>query len=143
MAVYFHNQEIDFILQEKNKISNWIEEVIFLENFFIGDINLIFTGKEYLLKINQKYLSHDYHTDVITFDYNIEKIISGDIFISVETVFENARIYEKNQKEEILRIIIHGILHLLNYKDKDKKDKIIMTKKEDFYIKFFEENFSF
>ncbi len=143
MAVYFHNQEIDFILPEKNKISNWIEEVIFLENFFIGDINLIFTGKEYLLKINQKYLSHDYHTDVITFDYNIEKIISGDIFISVETVFENARIYEKNQKEEILRIIIHGILHLLNYKDKDKKDKIIMTKKEDFYIKFFEENFSF
>ena len=59
MAVYFHNQEIDFILPEKNKISNWIEEVIFLENFFIGDINLIFTGKEYLLKINQKYLSHD------------------------------------------------------------------------------------
>ncbi|OQX99272.1 MAG: rRNA maturation RNase YbeY [Bacteroidetes bacterium 4572_128] len=143
MAVYFHNQEIDFILPEKNKISNWIEEVIFLENFFIGDINLIFTGKEYLLKINQKYLSHDYHTDVITFDYNIEKIISGDIFISVETVFENAKIYKKNKKEEMLRIIIHGILHLLNYKDKDKKDKIIMKEKEDLYIKFFEKNLSF
>jgi len=143
LAVYFHNQEIDFILPEKNKISNWIEEVIFLENFFIGDINLIFTGKEYLLKINQKYLSHDYHTDVITFDYNIEKIISGDIFISVETVFENAKIYKKNKKEEMLRIIIHGILHLLNYKDKDKKDKIIMKEKEDLYIKFFEKNLSF
>jgi rRNA maturation RNase YbeY len=95
---------------------------------------LIFCSDEYLLDVNKKYLNHDYYTDIITFDYVEDKIISGDIFISSDRVRENANQFNVSFEMELFRIIIHGILHLLGYKDKTKKDKSLMTEKENFYL---------
>jgi rRNA maturation RNase YbeY len=86
------------------------------------------------LEVNKQYLNHDYFTDIITFDYVENDIVSGDIFISCDRVKENAKEFDKTFENELSRIIIHGVLHLLGYKDKVKKDKLLMTQKEDFYL---------
>jgi rRNA maturation RNase YbeY len=99
-----------------------------------GDISFIFCSDEYLLGINQQYLEHDYYTDIITFDDVSGELISGDIFISVDRVRENAEIYGQSFSDELHRIIIHGVLHLLGYKDKEPDQKEIMTGKEDYYL---------
>lgn len=100
----------------------------------VGDITVVFCSDEYLLEINKKFLSHDYFTDVITFDYSSEKIISGDIFISIDTVRANSEFYKQDFTKELYRVIVHGVLHLLGYKDKTKNQKRTMRQKEDFYL---------
>jgi len=105
-----------------------------------GDISVVFCSDEYLLEINKKFLSHDYFTDVITFDYSSPKYISGDIFISIHTVRANSLLYKQDFSTELYRVIIHGILHLLGYKDKTKTQRQTMRLKEDFYLNKIELN---
>lgn len=112
----------------------WLEHIILSEGKKMGDINYIFCDDEYLLKINQDYLQHDYYTDIITFDYVKGKKISGDIFVSVTRVSENAPLLSKSFEEELHRVMAHGVLHLCGYKDKTETEIKEMRSKEDFYL---------
>jgi len=134
VAIYFHSEDILFPKIKKALLKNWIQKVIQKEQNTVGNINIIFTSDIYLLKINNEFLNHNYFTDVITFDYTENLKISGDIFISIDRVADNAKSLKINTIEELNRIIIHGILHLLGYKDKDNIDKQIMTSKENTYL---------
>lgn len=134
MSIYYHTEDVSSPKFSKRRISNWIKETILNEDKTIGDISFIFCSDDFLLDVNKKYLNHDYYTDIITFDYVEDKVISGDIFISCDRVRENALQFKVTFEMELFRIIIHGVLHLLGYKDKTKKDKIGMTEKENFYL---------
>lgn len=112
----------------------WLKDLILSENKKPGEINYIFCDDEYLLKVNQDYLHHDYYTDIITFDYVKGKTISGDIFVSLPRVRENASSLENDFESELRRILAHGILHLCGYTDKSDQERSTMRKKEDFYI---------
>lgn len=133
--ICFISNNIPFVLKQKKKVRKWIEETAKNENKKIGEITFLFCNDEYILEINKKYLKHDYLTDIITFDYCEDDILSGDIVISVERVKENSKIFKVAQKEEMLRVIIHGILHLCAYKDTTKKEKLQMRQKENYYLK--------
>ena len=124
----------NFILEDKAKTKNWIKKVICLEQRSVGEINYIFCDDNYLLEQNIKYLEHNTLTDVITFNYSEKDIISSDIMISIERVKENSIIFENPFKKELRRVMIHGILHLIGYNDKTKKEKKEMTEKENFYL---------
>ena len=138
MVKYFR-ENTRFVFKERRDNNKWIKDVIVSESanvkFKAGDINIIFCSDEYLLDLNKKYLSHDFYTDIITFDNCLNKIISGDLFISVDRVRENSRTYSSSFDEELHRVIIHGVLHLLGYKDKTKAQSKIMRDKENFYLK--------
>lgn len=112
----------------------WLEEIILSEGKKIGEINYIFCNDEYLLKVNQDYLQHDYYTDIITFDYVKGKTISGEIFVSLQRISDNASTLSKNFEEELRRVLAHGILHLSGYKDKTEEEEKLMRSKEDFYL---------
>ena len=131
--IYYHS-ECDFHLEKGNSISNWIEETVRAEKKTLGEITYIFCDDEYLLKKNQEYLQHDTLTDIITFDYSEKNKLSADIFISVERVKENALIFAVPFEKEIKRVIIHGVLHLIGYKDKSEDEAQEMRNKEDFYL---------
>lgn len=134
--ITFFTEEISFNLPQKIFLKNWITEVIALENKIKGDINYIFCNDTYLSKLNLQYLKHDTLTDIITFDYTKDNngLISGDIFISIERVKENAMALKIPFPIELNRVMIHGVLHLLGYKDKTKAEKAIMRQKEDNYL---------
>ena len=122
-------------LKIKNKfIQENIESIILAEKKMPGDISLIFCSDEYLLNINKQYLNHNYYTDIITFDYCENLVISGDLFISVDRVRENAGTYNVAFKNELFRVIFHGILHLLGYNDKTQEEKAEIRQKEEFYL---------
>lgn len=125
-----YNYELDFKLNDESYYSDWISRIIELENHKVGDISYIFCGDAYLLDLNKRYLDHDTYTDIISFDYTDGLIISGDIFISVDRMRSNAVEYGVEFKEELLRVMSHGILHLLGYKDKSDVDAGIMRNKE-------------
>lgn len=135
MSLSFFNEDIPLPQLKKRKLISWIKKVILSEGKKVGDISFIFCSDNYLLEVNKKYLDHDYYTDIITFDYVENDIIQGDIFISSDRVKENAILYKTTFDNEIHRILIHGVLHLVGYKDKLKKDKHLMTVKEDIYLK--------
>ena len=141
MSIQYFNEDIAFPKVKRRITSNWIKQVISIEEKRVGDISFIFCSDEYLLDVNRKYLNHDYFTDIITFDDVEGNLINGDIFISVDRVKENSIEFETSFDNEIHRILIHGVLHLLGYKDKAKKDKIVMTEKEDFYLKLFYDSY--
>lgn len=133
--VYFFSEEVKYTLKNKTLIRNWISETIIAEGYRLDELNFILCSDEYLLAINQQYLKHDTYTDVITFDNSEElKTIMGDIFISIERIQENARQFKSTTQQELCRVMIHGTLHLLGYKDKGKVAKTLMTKKEDQYL---------
>ncbi len=134
MSINFYTEEISGLHLSRTALRTWIKAVIGEEKKKTGDISFIFCSDEYLLGINQQYLEHDYYTDIITFDDVSGELISGDIFISVDRVRENAEIYGQSFSDELHRIIIHGVLHLLGYKDKEPDQKEIMTGKEDYYL---------
>jgi len=123
-----------FTLKNKRKIKNWLKDTIVNEKKKVGDINYIFCSKEYLKKINNDYLSKNYETDVISFDFSKDNKISGDIYISSETVKKNSIIFNVCFNNELKRVMVHGLLHLLNYNDKSKQELKIMREKENFYI---------
>jgi len=135
MSVQYYNEDVPFPTLKRRKTSNWIKEAVIFEGKKVGNISFIFCSDDYLLDINKKYLSHDYFTDIITFDYVEGNIINGDIFISVNRVGENAKEFSKTFGNELHRILIHGVLHLLGYKDKKRTDKKLMTQKEDYFLK--------
>lgn len=134
MSIQYCNEDVSVPKFQKRKINGWIKDTIISEGKLPGDISFIFCSDSYLLEINKKYLNHDYYTDIITFDYVENNIISGDIFISCERVKENSKVFNTEFLNELYRIIIHGVLHLCGYKDESKKDKLLMTKKEDLYL---------
>ncbi len=129
---YFFEEVDEFSLSENKNI--WIEKTIQSEKNKAGEISFIFCSDNYLLNINKEFLNHDYFTDVITFDYVVEDEISGDIFISVDRIKENAAEFKVSFEDELNRIMIHGVLHLLGYKDKVVEDKQMMTDKENEYL---------
>jgi len=116
------------------KVKNWIVKAILNENLKEGEVNYIFCDDNYLSELNIKYLKHNTLTDIISFDYTIGKIISGDIFISIERVKENAELFNTKYVDELHRVMIHGVLHYCGYKDKTDEEKIQMRSKEDYYL---------
>jgi rRNA maturation RNase YbeY len=134
MAINFH-KETKFTLKQSAQIKRWIKAVIEKEKCLPGNINYIFVDDEALLKINLDYLNHNTYTDIITFDYTEEGTVSGDIYISVERVRENALKFKVDAEEELRRVMIHGVLHLCGYKDKTKGDAALMRKKENASLK--------
>ena len=125
------NSETSFTPKNQNKLAEWISNVILSEGFEVGEINYIFCDDIYLHKINQEFLNHDTYTDIISFDYTLGKEVGGDIFISIERVLENAEKFNEVFENELYRVMIHGILHFMGYKDKTKKEKTLMRTKED------------
>lgn len=135
MAITFNNEDTKFnISGHKRAVTAWVKAAIGEEGFRGGDINIIFCSDPYLLGVNRQYLQHDYYTDIITFDYCGDGIMSGDLFISVDTVRSNASEYGVMFHVELLRVIIHGIMHLAGYKDKTDKDATKMRERENHYL---------
>jgi probable rRNA maturation factor len=137
-TIQFFYEKSDFKLQEESKLRLWAEDSATAESRSISLLNYIFCDDNYLLDINKQYLEHDYFTDIITFDYseNLDEL-TGDIFISVDRALDNANTYGEPIDQEIKRLMIHGLLHLIGYKDKEPQDKEIMTAKENLYLKLF------
>jgi probable rRNA maturation factor len=133
VRIYYDNTK--FRLKDSKKVGKKIEKVIRKEGRVSGDLNFIFTDEETIRKINIQFLNHDYFTDVITFNYNVDNKISGEIYISIETVKINSINYNVSFNSEILRVMLHGVLHLLGYDDKCKEDNEIMRSMEDFLLK--------
>lgn len=123
-----------FKLENEDQVSQWITFVIHQENRELGEINYIFCNDSYLLDINIKELKHNSLTDIISFDYSVGVVISGDIYISTERVEENARDLKNYFNDELNRVIVHGVLHYCGYKDKSEEEKIVMRSKEDYYL---------
>ena len=134
-AIHFFEEDVAYKIKNKAKVKQWVTAAIVEEGFKLREINYILCSDEYLLKINQEYLDHDTYTDIITFDNSEAKgLITGDIFISIPRVIENAGIFNTDVTTELHRVIIHGTLHLLGYKDKTPVSKEKMTQKENFYL---------
>jgi len=133
--IHFFSEDLNYRLRNIKRIRQWILHTIEKEGEELDTINYIFTTDQYLHKINVDYLNHDTFTDIITFEYNAEEEpILSDIYISLDRCKENAKELNIPLTTEIHRILIHGVLHLLGYKDKNKKDKELMTSKEDYYL---------
>ncbi|MCF8275470.1 MAG: rRNA maturation RNase YbeY [Flavobacteriales bacterium] len=132
--VSFHSEQTVFSISNEQKIVDWLSDVCHSEGQKLMELSFIFCSDNYLLDINRKHLNHDYYTDVITFDYTIESAVSGDVFISIDRVRENAETLGFTFENELHRIMVHSVLHLLGYKDKTKPAKQLMTTKEDFYL---------
>lgn len=134
-SINFFTEEVRFSYPGKRKTKEWIKETLLIEKKSLGILNFIFCSDNYLSEINYKYLKHNSLTDVITFDYTEESNrISGDIFISLDRVKENSKTYNCDYITEIHHVMIHGVLHLIGYKDKTSEDAGIMREKEDYYL---------
>lgn len=135
-SIQFFTEDIDFKIKEKGKIRQWILETVNNEGFKrVGELSFILCSDDYLLEINKQYLNHDTYTDIVTFDSSEdEDTIAGDIFISVERIRENAQKFRVAERDELHRVIIHGVMHLCGYPDKKPAEKAKMTAKEDEYL---------
>jgi len=134
-AIHFFEEDISFKLKDKNKVKAWVKATIASEGYQLQELNYIFCSDAYLLQINRQYLDHDTFTDIITFDNSEkEKVVTGDIFISIDRIRENAAKFDTGLANELHRVIIHGALHLLGYTDKTADAKKFMTSKEDHYL---------
>jgi rRNA maturation RNase YbeY len=132
--ISFSNADKKLTLKNKKNIAQWIISTIEKEKKECGQIAYIFCSDDYLLDLNQRFLNHNTYTDIITFDYSEGKTLNGEIYISIDRVKENAKNFEVDFETELLRVIIHGALHLAGYKDKTKEQKEKMRKKEDQYL---------
>ncbi len=132
--VTYHLQDTDFKFKHKLLNNRWLKMVAESEIKRLGDISIIFCSDPYILEVNLKYLQHDYFTDIITFDYCEGNRLSGDLFISVDSVRENAEYYSAEFEDELNRVIVHGILHLIGYDDHSNEEKILMREKENYYL---------
>jgi len=134
MPVKFFNEDSNYQLQQKRIIKDWIKNTIQNEKDKLGAINYIFTSDNYLLTINNEYLSHNYYTDIITFNYCDNNTINGDIFISIDSIRNNSARFGVTFINELHRVMIHGILHLIGYDDQTDEQKAIMREKENYYL---------
>ena len=133
--INFFNENVEFLLPKKRQIRNWIFSVITTENYQLSEINFIFCSDEHLLGLNKQYLEHDTYTDVITFDHSeTPNTVVADVFISLDRVKENAANLNVKMFEELLRVMVHGTLHLVGFNDKNEEDKKRMTAREDYYL---------
>ena len=132
--ITYHFDQTKFVFRQKTLTSKWLRLVAESEIRRIGDISIIFCSDKYILDINRRYLGHDYFTDIITFDYCEGDRLSGDLFISVDSVRENSVEYGTEFKDELNRVIVHGILHLIGYDDHTEEDVKVMRSKEDYYL---------
>ncbi|MFA9391464.1 MAG: rRNA maturation RNase YbeY [Prolixibacteraceae bacterium] len=135
--VNFFNEDVAFKLKGIIRLRKWISEICKLHDKSLGELSYILCSNQYILKINKDFLNHNYFTDIITFNYNEGNKISGDIFISIETVKENSIDYNVSFENELRRVIIHGILHLIGFDDKTDDQKLIMRQKEDEALNIF------
>jgi probable rRNA maturation factor len=134
-SIHFFCEDIDFKLKNPKKTIAWIKDAITKEEKTMGELNFIFCSDKHLLEMNIEYLQHDTYTDIITFDTSEgEDLIGGDIFISIDRINENALKFQKKPDDELHRVIIHGVLHLIGYSDKSANKKTIMRGKEDAYL---------
>jgi len=133
LPIFFHRENVSIRLDEK-AISSWLSNSINSFNKKTGNLNVVFCDDEYLLAINNKYLNHDFYTDIITFDYTNNPLISGDLYISIDRVKENAKLNNIDFLKEIYRVIIHGVLHLCGYNDKTNAEKRIIKEKENHFL---------
>jgi len=133
-SISFHSEDVDFQLENEQKTIDWIISTIHQEGKSVTEISYIFCSDVYLHQMNLEYLNHDTYTDIITFDYTENSVVSGDIFISIDRVMENANKFNTTFLNELSRVIIHGVLHLVGYKDKSTEQKQVMRSKEDFYL---------
>lgn len=133
MQLTFHSEAIDFELTEISTIKTWLKEVIKCEGWTLANLTYIFCSDDYLYQMNVEHLNHDTLTDVITFQYS-EEVVEGDVFISIDRTKENAAIFGVSPEEELNRVMVHGLLHLLGYKDKTVEEKTLMTSKENEYL---------
>ena len=133
MISYFF-EDTDFIFKGKALNNRWLKIVAESEIRRLGDINIIFCSDNYILDVNMKYLQHDYFTDIITFDYCEKKVLSGDLFISVDSVRENSVYFGTEFEDELNRVIVHGLLHLIGYDDHSEDDIKVMREKENYYL---------
>ena len=134
MAVRYFSDGVSFQPEGKRKISQWLKQVTAREGKKTGHLNFIFVSKEIILDINKKYLNHHHYTDIITFDHSESDTVSGEMYISVETVRANAKAYHVDFRNELLRVMVHGTLHLCGYKDKTVSERREMREKEDQYL---------
>jgi rRNA maturation RNase YbeY len=134
--INFH-YELDFALKNPDRYASWIKDICLSENAVAKELNYIFCDDDYLIGINRKYLNHDNYTDIITFDYTEDTFVSGDIYISIERVAENSLSYAVSLENELLRVMAHGVLHLLGYQDKGEEAITLMRKKEEEKINLF------
>ncbi len=139
MAISIYYRDVKFRLGKTKDIKQWIGEVIRAEGKRPGDLSFIFVGDSEILEINREFLEHDYYTDVIAFDYHSGDIVDGEIYLSIDTIRKNALIYSKRLKDEVLRVMVHGTLHLTGYSDNDHRQKSIMSRAEDKYLEEYKE----
>ena len=132
--IRYYKEDIKFKLKAKALNNKWLKFVAESEIRKIGDINIIFCSDNYILDVNMRYLQHDYFTDIITFDYCEKNILSGDLFISIDSVRENAVYYGTDFNEELNRVMVHGILHLIGYDDHSEEEISQMRAKENYYL---------
>lgn len=135
MAISFNFIETKDVVSQKNKVKSWIKSVAEKRGFKVGEISYIFCSDDYLLDINKTYLKHDFYTDIITFDYTDAKKISGDLYISIDRVRDNAQELNLGFEQELHRVIIHGVLHILGLKDKTEEEAKEMRKAEEECLK--------
>lgn len=134
MSIEFFFEELSAFETNQDFIKNQLQQLIQKEGKKTGDISVIFCSDEYLLEMNKKHLQHDYYTDIITFNYVEESLISGDLFISAERIKDNAAKFGASFLEELYRVIFHGVLHLIGYNDKTEEEQKMMRQKENFYL---------
>ncbi len=133
--INFYSEDIQYRLRNKKLINKWLLSAIESESGQVEEISFIFTSDNFLINLNTEYLSHDTFTDIITFQYNEEgDKLHSDVFVSIERVKDNAKLFNQSILNELHRMLIHGVLHLLGYDDKNKTSKQLMTTKEDYYL---------
>lgn len=132
--ISYYFEDTDFVFRERNLNGRWLRMVAESEVRRLGNVSIIFCSDNYILDVNQRYLGHDYFTDIITFDYCEGDRLSGDLFISVDSVRENAIEYGTEFKDELNRVIVHGILHLIGYDDHTEDEVKTMREKENYYL---------
>ena len=134
MAIHFHEKEVSVGIKNKNLLKKWLKDLIVQEHASPGQINIVFTSDSNVLELNRNYLSRNYLTDIITFDYSDNQAIAGDLFISITRVKENSESFDVTFNKELKRVIVHGILHLLGYGDRTEIEKSLMRQMEDRYL---------
>ncbi len=133
-SIQFFFEDINPLKIKRKNIRNYIKSLVLNELYKTGDITVIFCSDEYLLQVNRQYLNHDYYTDIVTFNYVEDSVISGDLFISVDRVKENAETFQSEFVVELYRVVFHGVLHLVGYNDKTEEEQRQMRQKEDYYL---------
>ena len=139
MAIVYNAEHVNKPKLKYRVVSKWLKQVVLKFGYITGNMTYVFCSDEYLKEINSKYLNHDYYTDIVTFDYKEGNIISGDMFISVDRVIENSVVYKCNLEDEFLRVIVHGVLHMVGLNDINETEKLSMREKENECIFMYKE----